>query len=117
MLDFEIPYTVAELDAAKAEVLKRNGVGDQYVRPVAWRGSEMMAVSAQHNKIHIAIATWSWPSMFDPASKMRGIRLDIAEYRRPDPACAPSASKAAGLYMICTISKHAGREQGLSPTR
>ena len=112
LLDFEIPYTVAEIDAAKAEVLKLNGGGDQYIRPVAWRGSEMMAVSAQHNKIHTAIATWSWPSMFDPATKMRGIRLDIAEYRRPDPACAPTASKAAGLYMICTISKMRAENKG-----
>jgi len=112
LLDFEIPYTVAELDAAKAEVLKLNGGGDQYIRPVAWRGSEMMAVSAQHNKIHTAIATWVWPSMFDPATKMRGIKLDIADYRRPDPACAPTASKAAGLYMICTISKMRAENKG-----
>jgi branched-chain amino acid aminotransferase len=112
LLDFEIPYTVAQLDAAKAEVLKLNGGGDQYIRPVAWRGSEMMAVSAQHNKIHTAIATWVWPSMFDPVTKMRGIKLDIAEYRRPDPACAPTASKAAGLYMICTISKMRAENKG-----
>ena len=114
LLDFEIPYTTAELDAAKAEVLKLNGGGDQYIRPVAWRGSEMMAVSAQHNKIHTAIATWVWPSMFDPAIKMRGIKLDIAEYRRPDPACAPVASKAAGLYMICTISKMRAENKGFA---
>ncbi len=91
-----------------------NGGGDQYVRPVAWRGSEMMAVSAQHNKIHTAIATWVWPSMFDPATKMRGIRLDIADYRRPDPACAPVHSKAAGLYMICTISKMRAENKGFA---
>ena len=114
LLDFEIPYSVAELDAAKDEVLKLNGGGDQYVRPVAWRGSEMMAVSAQHNKIHTAIATWVWPSMFDPATKMRGIRLDIADYRRPDPACAPVHSKAAGLYMICTISKMRAENKGFA---
>ena len=114
LLDFEIPYTTAELDAAKAEVLKLNGGGDQYIRPVAWRGSEMMAVSAQHNKIHTAIATWVWPSMFDPAIKMRGIKLDIADYRRPDPACAPVASKAAGLYMICTISKMRAENKGFA---
>ena len=112
LLDFEIPYSVAQLDAAKAEVLELNGGGDQYIRPVAWRGSEMMAVSAQHNKIHTAIATWVWPSMFDPATKMRGIKLDIADYRRPDPACAPTASKAAGLYMICTISKMRAENKG-----
>ena len=114
LLDFEIPFSVAELDAAKDEVLKLNGGGDQYVRPVAWRGSEMMAVSAQHNKIHTAIATWVWPSMFDPVTKMRGIRLDIADYRRPDPACAPVASKAAGLYLICTISKMRAENRGFA---
>ena len=91
---------------------KLNGGGDQYVRPVAWRGSEMMAVSAQHNTIHVAIASWTWPSMFDPETKMKGIRLDIADYRRPDPQCAPVHAKAAGLYMICTISKHKAEKKG-----
>ena len=112
ILDFEIPYTVAEIDAAKALVLARNGQADAYVRPVAWRGSEMMGVAAQNNKIHLAIATWEWPSYFDPATKMKGIRLDMAEYRRPDPATAPSLAKAAGLYMICTISKHKAERKG-----
>ena len=112
LLDFEIPFSVEAIDAAKAEVLRLNGGGDQYVRPVAWRGSEMMAVSAQNSKIHVAIATWAWPSMFDPVTKMKGIRLDIADYRRPDPACAPVQSKAAGLYMICTISKHRAEKRG-----
>ncbi|MGL4496925.1 MAG: branched-chain amino acid aminotransferase, partial [Beijerinckiaceae bacterium] len=112
ILDFELPYSVAELDAAKALVLEKNNLKDAYVRPVAWRGSEMMAVAAQHNKIHVAIAVWDWPSMFDPATKMKGIKLDIAEYRRPDPACAPVHSKAAGLYMICTISKHKAEKKG-----
>ena len=112
LMDFDIPYSVAELNAAKDKVVALNGGGDQYVRPVAWRGSEMMAVSAQHNKIHVAIATWAWPSMFDPETKMKGIRLDIAEYRRPDPQCAPVHAKAAGLYMICTISKHKAEKKG-----
>lgn len=112
LLDFEIPFSVAEIDAAKMATLKANGQTDAYVRPVAWRGSEMMGVSAQHNTIHLAIATWEWPSYFDPATKMKGIRLDIAEYRRPDPATAPSTSKAAGLYMICTISKHKAEKKG-----
>jgi branched-chain amino acid aminotransferase len=112
ILDFVIPYSVDELDAAKAEVVKLAGGGDQYVRPVAFRGSEMMAVAAQHNKIHVAIATWAWPSMFDAETKMKGIRLDIAEYRRPDPMCAPVHAKAAGLYMICTISKHKAEKKG-----
>ena len=112
IMDFTLPYSVEQLDAAKAKVVELNGGGDQYVRPVAWRGSEMMAVSAQHNKIHVAIATWAWPSMFDPETKMKGIRLDIADYRRPDPACAPVHAKAAGLYMICTISKHKAEKKG-----
>ncbi len=112
LLDFEIPFSVEEIDRAKAEVLKLNGGGDQYVRPVAWCGSKAMAVSAQNNSVHVAIATWTWPSMFDPATKMRGIRLDIAEFRRPDPACAPVHSKAAGLYMICTISKMRAENKG-----
>ena len=112
IMDFKIPYSVDEIDAAKAKVVELNGGGDQYVRPVAWRGSEMMAVAAQNNKIHVAIATWAWPSMFDPETKMKGIKLDIAEYRRPDPACAPVHAKAAGLYMICTLSKHRAEKKG-----
>ena len=112
LLDFEIPYSVEELDAAKAEVIARNGIRDVYVRPIAWRGSEMMAVAAQHATIHVAIATWEWPSMFDVEQKMRGIRLDVADYRRPDPRTAPCDSKAAGLYMICTISKHRAERRG-----
>ncbi len=112
LLDFEIPYTVEELMAAKDLVVSRNGLQNCYVRPFAWRGSEMMAVSAQHAKIHVAIAVWDWPSMFDIATKMKGIKLDIAEYRRPDPMTAPSHSKAAGLYMICTISKHRAERRG-----
>ncbi len=112
ILDFEIPYTVAEIDAAKRFVLEKNGQKDAYLRPVAWRGSEMMGVAAQANKIHLAIAAWEWPSYFDPAQKMKGIRIDMAEYRRPDPATAPSEAKAAGLYMICTISKHKAERKG-----
>ncbi|HZW46303.1 MAG TPA: branched-chain amino acid aminotransferase [Microvirga sp.] len=112
ILDFEIPYTVAEIDAAKRLVLEKNGMTDAYLRPVAWRGSEMMGVAAQHNKIHLAIAAWEWPSYFDPAEKMKGIRIDMADYRRPDPATAPSTAKAAGLYMICTISKHKAERKG-----
>jgi branched-chain amino acid aminotransferase len=112
ILDFAIPYSVAELDAAKKAVLDKNGMKDAYVRPLAWRGSEMMAVAAQRNTIHVAIATWEWPSMFDMETKMKGIRLDIADYRRPDPRTAPALSKAAGLYMICTISKHRAERKG-----
>jgi branched-chain amino acid aminotransferase len=112
ILDFEIPYTVAEIDAAKRLVLDKNGQKDAYVRPVAWRGSEMMGVSAQNNTIHLAIATWEWPSYFDPAERLKGIRLDLADYRRPDPNTAPALAKAAGLYMICTISKHKAERKG-----
>jgi len=112
LLDFEIPYSVAEIDAAKRLVLERNGQRDAYVRPVAWRGSEMMGVSAQNNAIHLAIASWQWPSYFNPAERLKGIRLDLAEYRRPDPATAPSRAKASGLYMICTISKHRAERRG-----
>jgi branched-chain amino acid aminotransferase len=112
ILDFDVPYSAAQIDAAKALVLEKNGFADAYVRPIAWRSSEMMGVSAQHNKIHLAIAAWQWPSYFDPAQRMKGIRLDIAEYRRPDPATAPCRSKAAGLYMICTISKHKAERRG-----
>src|SRR5262249_54497191 len=113
ILDFEIPYSVAEIDAAKRLVLEKNGQKEAYVRPVAWRGSEMMGVAAQHNAIHLAIATWEWPSYFDPAQRLKGIKLDLAEYRRPDPATAPALAKAAGLYMICTISKHRAERKGL----
>ena len=112
IMDFDLPFTDDEINSAKDEIISISGGGDQYVRPVAFRGSEMMAVSAQNNTIHVAIATWAWPSMFDPETKMKGIRLDIAEFRRPDPMCAPVHAKAAGLYMICTISKHKAEKKG-----
>jgi branched-chain amino acid aminotransferase len=112
ILDFEIPYSVAEIDAAKRLVLEKNNQKEAYVRPIAWRGSEQLGVSAQNNKIHLAIATWEWPSYFDPAQRLKGIRLDLAEYRRPDPKTAPCLAKAAGLYMICTISKHRAEKRG-----
>jgi branched-chain amino acid aminotransferase len=106
LLDFEIPYSVTELDRAKQLTVDKNSLQNCYVRPVAWRGSEMMAVAAQNSTINVAIAVWDWPSMFDVEQKMIGIKLDIADYRRPDPMTAPCRAKAAGLYMICTISKH-----------
>ncbi len=112
ILGFEIPYSVAEIDDACRELLKMQGFQDAYVRPIAWRGSEMMGVSAQKNRINCAIAIWQWPSYFDPEQRLKGIRLDMAEYRRPDPRTAPSKSKAAGLYMICTLSKHAAESKG-----
>lgn len=114
ILGFDISYSVAEIDEACRELLKKQGFKDAYVRPIAWRGSEQLGVSAQGNKIHCAIAIWQWPSYFDPAQKLKGIRLDLAEYRRPDPRTAPSKAKAAGLYMICTLSKHAAEAKGYS---
>jgi branched-chain amino acid aminotransferase len=112
ILDFEIPFSVAEIDAAKQLVLERNGMANAYVRPIAWRGSDQLGVSAQNNAIHLAIATWEWPSYFDPAQRLKGIRLDLADYRRPDPRTAPCLAKAAGLYMICTVSKHRAERKG-----
>jgi branched-chain amino acid aminotransferase len=112
ILDFEIPYSVAEIDAAKRLVLEKNNQKEAYVRPIAWRGSEQLGVSAQNNTIHLAVATWEWPSYFDPAQRLKGIRLDLAEYRRPDPRTAPCLAKAAGLYMICTVSKHHAEKRG-----
>lgn len=114
IMDFTIPWTVEELDEAKYLCLRENNLKDAYLRPVAWRGSEMMAVSGMHNTIHTAIAVWEWPSMFSMAEKLKGVRLDIAEYRRPDPACAPVHAKAAGLYMICSLSKHKAERKGYS---
>jgi branched-chain amino acid aminotransferase len=112
ILDMAIPYSVEELNMACEEVIKRNGFVDAYVRPIAWRGSEMMGVSAQANRINVAIAAWEWPSYFAPEERMKGVRLDIAKWRRPDPRTAPHDAKAAGLYMICTLSKHAAESKG-----
>ncbi len=112
ILGFTIPWSVAEIDQACRDLLAKQGFTDAYVRPIAWRGSEMMGVSAQNNRINCAIAIWQWPSYFDPEQRLKGIRLDVAEYRRPDPRTAPSKSKAAGLYMICTLSKHAAEAKG-----
>jgi branched-chain amino acid aminotransferase len=112
ILGFRIPYSVAEIDNACRTLLDRQGLKDAYVRPIAWRGSEQMGVSAQNSRIHCAVAIWPWPAYFDPAQKLKGLRLDLAEYRRPDPQTAPSRAKAAGLYMICTISRHAAEAKG-----
>lgn len=112
ILGFEIPYSSAEINTVTIELLERQKLVDAYVRPIAWRGSEMMGVSAQNNTINVAIAAWAWPSYFDPEQRLKGIRLDMAEYRRPDPRTAPCRSKAAGLYMICTLSKHAAEAKG-----
>ena len=114
LLDFTIPYSVEEIDNACRELLVLNRMSDAYLRPVAWRGSEMMGVSAQSNRINVAVAVWEWPSYFNPEQRLKGIRLDLAEWRRPDPRTAPTKSKAAGLYMICTLSKHAAERKGFA---
>ena len=111
-LGFEIPWTPDGIDAACHEVCRANDIVDGYVRPVAWRGTEMMGVSAQSNTIHVAIAAWQWPSYFDPDARLKGIRLGWSKWRRPDPATIPAKAKAAGLYMICTLSKHAAEAEG-----
>ncbi len=112
ILGFDIPYSSEVLNEATLELLKRQNLVDAYIRPIAWRGSEMMGVSAQRNTINVAIAAWAWPSYFDPEERLKGIRLDMAHYRRPDPRTAPCNSKASGLYMICTLSKHAAEQKG-----
>ncbi len=112
ILDFEIPYTVAEIDEACKATAAKNGLKDCYVRPIAWRGSEMMGVSAQETKIHLAIAVWPWPSYFSPEARLKGIRLKTSQWRRPPPETAPVHAKAAGLYMICTMSKHEAEASG-----
>lgn len=114
ILDFEIPFTVAQIDEACKQACVRNNLTDCYLRPIAWRGSEMIGVSAQDTKIHVAVAVWDWPSYFAPEEKARGIRVTWAKYRRPDPATAPIHAKAAGLYMICTVSKHAAEKDGFA---
>ncbi len=111
-LDFEIPWTIEQIDAACNAVITENNIVDGYVRPLAWRGAEMMGVSAQETKIHLAIAAWEWPAYFSPEARMQGIRMQWAKWRRPDPATIPCNSKAAGLYMICTLSKHAAEAEG-----
>ncbi len=111
-LGMKMPFTVEEIDEACAATLEKQGLRDAYIRPVAWRGSEMMGVSAQNNRINVAIAVWQWPSYFVPEERLKGIRLDLSKWRRPDPQTAPSFAKAAGLYMICTLSKHAAEAKG-----
>ena len=112
ILGFEIPWSVAEIDAACREVLKANKLIDAYMRPVAWRGSEQMGVTAANAPPHVAIAAWEWGKYFDPDKASRGLRLDIASYRRPAPYTAPVHSKAAGLYMICTLARQQAEVRG-----
>lgn len=113
-LDFEIPYSVDELEEAKAAVLAANGLTDAYVRPVAWRGAgEDMGVASARNPVHVAIAVWEWGAYYGDA-KMKGAKLDISKWKRPSPETIPVHAKAAGLYMICTTSKHAAEAKGCS---
>ncbi len=109
-LDFEIPYTREEIDRACTDTLAKSGLGSAYVRPFAWRGSEKMGVSASGNTIHLSVAVWAWGSYFE--DKMKGIRLTIAKWKRPAPDTIPCKAKGAGLYMICTMSKHAAEAEG-----
>ncbi len=111
ILGFEIPWSAEQIDAACREVLTANNLTDAYVRPIAWRGTEQLSVSAQQTKIHLAIACWAWPNLFG-ADRMKGVRLGMAPWKRPHPETAPTASKAAGLYMIGTLSKHAAEAAG-----
>ena len=111
ILGFEIPYSADEIDAACMQVLAANNLTDAYVRPIAWRGTEQLSVSAQQTRIHLAIATWAWPNLFG-ADRMQGVRLGMANWKRPHPETAPTASKAAGLYVIGTLSKHAAEAEG-----
>jgi len=112
LLGFELPWSADEIDAACREVLKANGLTDAYMRPLAWRGSEQMGVSAQRTKPHLAIAAWRWGAYFGEEAILKGLRLDISPWRRPAPYTAPTESKAAGLYMICTLARHAAQAKG-----
>lgn len=111
-LGFKIPYSIEEIDAASNAVCEANGITNGYIRPIAWRGSEMMGVSAQDNRINVAIAAWEWPSYFSPELRMQGIKLQISKWKRPSPETEPVHAKAAGLYMICTLSKHTAEAEG-----
>jgi branched-chain amino acid aminotransferase len=111
-LDFKIPYSADQIDDATRQVLAANNLTDAYVRPVAWRGSETISVPARDNTVHLAIATWEWPSYFTMEERLKGIRLQWSKWKRPSPETIPCRAKAAGLYMICTLSKHAAMDAG-----
>ncbi len=113
-MGIKIPYSQKEINEASKKIINIQKVQNGYVRPIVWRGSEMMAISAQRNKIHVAIATWEWGSYFDPKLKSKGIKLNISSWRRPNPNSVPWDTKAAGLYMICTLSKHEAERQGFN---
>ena len=112
LLGFDIPYSAAEIDRACNEVLADRGLVDGYMRPLAWRGSEQMGVSSQRTKIHLAIAIWEWDAYFGDEAARKGIRMIISPWRRPAPYTAPTESKAAGLYMICTLARHEAQSKG-----
>jgi branched-chain amino acid aminotransferase len=112
ILDMKMPYNLETLENVKYELLKKQNLTDAYIRVFAWRGSEMMAISAQQTKTHIAVAAWAWPSYFSLEQKKKGLRLDISKWKRPSPESAPFDAKAAGLYMICTLSKHQAERDG-----
>ena len=112
ILDMDIPYSLEEIEKIKYELLEKQNLKDAYIRVFAWRGSEMMAISAQQTKTHLAIAAWAWPSYFSLEQKRKGLRLDISKWKRPSPESAPFDAKAVGLYMICTISKHKAEREG-----
>jgi branched-chain amino acid aminotransferase len=111
-LDFTIPFSADQIDQACRDVLTKNGLTDGYIRPVAWRGSEELSVPARNNKVHLAIAAWVWPSYFSIEERLKGIRLEWSKWKRPSPETIPSSAKAAGLYMICTLSKDAAMANG-----
>ncbi len=111
-MGFEIPYSEDQINKASKNIISVQKVENGYVRPIAWRGSEMMAISAQQTKIHVAIATWEWGSYFDPKLKVEGIKLNISKWKRPAPDTIPWDTKASGLYMICTLSKHEAERDG-----
>ena len=113
-MDIKIPYSKDEINQATKKIVSVQNVQNGYIRPFAWRGSEMMAISAQNTKIHVAIATWEWGTYFDPKLKLEGIKLNISKWRRPAPNTIPWDTKASGLYMICTLSKHEAERQGYS---
>lgn len=111
-MDMKFEHSVEDVMAVCDEVVRVNGVKDGYLRPLAWRGAEQMGVAAQHTKTHFAVAAWSWPSYFPPEMREKGIRIVTSRWRRPSPQCAPTHVKAAGLYMICTLSKHESEAKG-----
>ncbi len=114
ILGFQVPFSVAQLDQAYRDVIEAQGMVNGYLRPIAWRGAEEMGVAAKATKIHVSVACWDWGSYFPMEERLKGIRLRMADYRRPDPATIPCKSKASGLYMICTLEKHRSMDEGFA---